>query len=78
MAKNTTVGYLKVPANGRLGKAYALGVRQLDKSGWTLRDAYTFSYKIKYQGRSYRAKNVRAVRRSATVRSADNATARKS
>ena len=57
MAKNTTVGYLKVPANGRLGKAYALGVKQLDKSGWTLKKAYTFSYKIKYQGRWYRAKN---------------------
>ena len=57
MAKNTTVGYLKVPANGRLGKAYALGVRQLDKSGWTLKDAYKFSYKLKYQGRWYRAKD---------------------
>ncbi|MBR3330494.1 MAG: hypothetical protein IKG25_04675 [Mogibacterium sp.] len=57
MAKNTTVGYLKVPANGRLGKAYALGVKQLDKSGWTLKNAYKFSYKLKYQGRWYRAKN---------------------
>ena len=57
MAKGTTVGYLKVPENGRLGKAYALGVKQLDKSGWTLKNAYKFSYKIKYQGRWYRAKN---------------------
>ena len=57
MAKGTTVGHLKVPKNGRLGKAYALGVKQLNKSGWTLKKAYTFSYKLKYQGRWYRAKN---------------------
>ena len=57
MAKDKKIGYLKVPKNGRLGKAYALGVRQLDKSGWSLKKAYKFSYKIKYQGRSYRAKN---------------------
>lgn len=57
MAKNTTVGYLKVPANGRLGQAYAMGVRQLNKSGWTLKKAYKFSYKLKYQGRWYRAKD---------------------
>ncbi|MBR3200891.1 MAG: hypothetical protein IKG17_06110 [Mogibacterium sp.] len=57
MAKNRKVGYLKIPKSGRLGKAYALGVKQLDKSGWSLRKAYKFSYRIRYQGRSYRAKN---------------------
>ncbi len=56
MAKDTTVGYLQVPADGRLGKAYALGVKQLDKSGWTLKKAYTFSYKLKYHDRWYRQK----------------------
>ena len=56
MAKDTTIGYLKVPASGRLGKAYALGVKQLDKSGWTLKKAYTFSYKLKYHDRWYRRK----------------------
>ncbi len=57
MAKGTKVGYLNVPANGRLGQAYAMGVRQLNKSGWDLKKAYKFSYKIKYQGRWYRAKD---------------------
>ncbi len=57
MAKNKKIGYLKIPKDGRLGKAYALGVKQLDKMGWSLKKAYRFSYKIKYQGRSYRAKS---------------------
>ena len=57
MAKNTKIGYLKIPKSGRLGKAYALGVKQLDKMGWSLKKAYKFSYKLKYQGRSYRAKD---------------------
>lgn len=57
MAKNTTVGYLKIPANGRLGRAYALGVRKLDSTKWTLKQAYKNSYKLKYKGRKYRAPN---------------------
>ncbi len=57
MAKNTKVGYLKVPASGRLGKAYALGVKKLDSTDWTLRQAYKNSYKLRYKGRWYRAKN---------------------
>lgn len=57
MAKNTTIGHLKIPENGRLGPAYAMGVTQLDKSGWSLKKAYTYSYKLKYQGRHYRAKD---------------------
>lgn len=56
MAKNTTVGHLHVPANGRLGEAYALGVKQLNKSGWSLKSAYKFSYKLKYRNRGYRQK----------------------
>ena len=57
MAKNTKIGYLKVPKNGRLGEAYALGVKQLNKSGWTLRKAYTFSYRLRYKDRWYRQKS---------------------
>ena len=56
MAKNTKVGYLKIPKSGRLGEAYALGVKALDKHGWTLRAAYRFSYKLKYYDRWYRRK----------------------
>ncbi|MBQ3281986.1 MAG: hypothetical protein IJH41_06250 [Eubacterium sp.] len=54
MAKNTKVGYLKVPKSGRLGEAYALGIKTLDKNGWSLRSAYRFSYKLKYYDRWYR------------------------
>ena len=56
MAKNTKVGYLKIPKSGRLGKAYALGVKKLDKTKWTLYQAYVNSYKLKYRGRWYRTK----------------------
>lgn len=54
MARNTTIGHLKIPANGQLGEAYALGVKQLDKSGWSLKNAYKFSYKLRYSGRGFR------------------------
>lgn len=57
MAKGTTVGHLKVPKSGRLGRAYYLGVKRLNKTGWSLKKAYKYSSKIKYQGRYYRAKN---------------------
>ena len=57
MAKNTKVGYLKIPKSGRLGKAYALGIRMLDNTKWTLRQAYKNSYQLKYKGRWYRAKD---------------------
>ena len=55
-AKNTTVGYLKIPAKGYLGEAYALGIKKLNKTDWTLRQAYKNSYKIRYQGRWWRQK----------------------
>lgn len=57
MAKGTTIKYLKIPKNGRLGEAYALGVKQLNKSGWSLKKAYKFSYKLKYRNRWYRTKD---------------------
>lgn len=57
MAKKTTIGHLKVPKNGRLGRAYYLGIKQLDKTGWSLRKAYRFSARLRYQGRWYRAKD---------------------
>lgn len=54
MAKGTTVGHLKIPKSGRLHKAYALGIKTLNKKGWTLRAAYKYSYKTKYYDRWYR------------------------
>lgn len=57
MAKNTKIGYLKVPKSGRLGEAYALGIKALNKHGWKLWNAYRFSYKLKYYDRWYRTKN---------------------
>lgn len=56
MKKGGKVKYLEIPKNGRLGEAYALGVRKLDKTKWTLRQAYKNSYKIKYKNRWYRRK----------------------
>lgn len=57
MAKNKKVGHLKVPKNGRLGQAYYLGIKKLNKIGWSLRAAYNWSAGMRYQGRWYRAKN---------------------
>ncbi|MGN1382543.1 MAG: hypothetical protein ACI4W2_06985 [Eubacterium sp.] len=56
MAKNTKIKYLKIPASGNLGKAYAMGIKQLNKSGWTLRKAFNYSAKLKYANRSMRKK----------------------
>lgn len=55
-AINTTVGYLKIPASGYLGEAYVLGIKKLNSTGWSLKQAYKNSYKIKYQGRWWRQK----------------------
>ena len=55
-AKGTTIGHLKIPASGHLGEAYALGIKKLNKTKWTLRQAYKNSYKIRYQGRWWRQK----------------------
>ena len=57
MVKNAKVGYIKIPSSGRLGEAYYRGVKRLDKIGWSLRKAYRWSARMKYQGRSFRAKN---------------------
>ena len=56
MQKGGKVKYLAVPASGRLGEAYALGVKKLDKTKWTLKQAYKNSYKLKYSGRWWRQK----------------------
>ena len=55
MFKNRKQGYLKIPKNGRLGKAYYLGIKRLNSIGWSLRKAYNWSARMRYQGRSYRA-----------------------
>ena len=60
MAKNTKIGYLKVPKSGRLGEAYALGIKALNKHGWKLWNAYRFSYRLRYYDRWYRTKNSEA------------------
>ena len=54
MVKGKKIGYLKIPKSGRLGKAYALGIKQLNKSGWSLRKAYNYSAGLKYKGRFFR------------------------
>ena len=54
MAKNTKIGYLKIPKSGALHEAYALGIRKLNKTHWSLRQAYKNSYKLKYYDRWWR------------------------
>lgn len=56
MAKNKKIKYLQVPKSGRLGEAYYYGVQKLDKTGWTLKQAYKNSYKIRYRNRWFRTK----------------------
>lgn len=57
MAKNTKIGYLKIPKSGELHEAYALGIRKLNKTHWSLRQAYKNSYKLKYYDRWWRQKS---------------------
>ena len=57
MAKNTKIKHLKIPKNGRLGRAYYLGIKRLDKTGWSLKSAFWWSVRMRYQGRWYRAKD---------------------
>ncbi|MBR3211471.1 MAG: hypothetical protein IKF70_00020, partial [Firmicutes bacterium] len=54
MAKGTTVGHLQVPKDGKLHEAYYYGIKVLNKNGWTLKAAYKYSWKTRYQGRWYR------------------------
>lgn len=56
-AANKRIGHLKIPKKGYLGRAYALGIKQLDKTGWTLRSAFVSSASLRYKGKKYRAKN---------------------
>ena len=51
MARNTKIGYLKIPKSGKLGSAYARGIRVLNRRGWSLRAAFRYSYQIRYKGR---------------------------
>ncbi len=60
MVKGKKVGHLKIPKSGKLGIAYYRGIRVLNKKGWKLRAAYTYSYKLKYANRWMRLKNSEA------------------
>ena len=54
MKKGGKVKYLEIPENGRLGEAYALGIKKLDSTKWTLKQAYKNSYRLKYYDRWWR------------------------
>lgn len=56
MASNEKVKYLKVPKSGNVGMAYVHGIRVLNKRGWSLWEAYKYSYKLKYAHRWMRKK----------------------
>ena len=56
-AANKRIGYLKIPKSGYLGKAYALGIKQMNKTGWPLKSAFVSSASLRYKGKKYRAKN---------------------
>lgn len=43
---------------GKRGKALAYGIKVLDRKGWSLKNAYTYSYKLKYANRPYRPDTV--------------------
>lgn len=62
MAKSTVIGHLKIPKSGRLHEAYYYGIKTLNKKGWTLRAAYKYSYKTRYQGRWYRVYKPKSLR----------------
>lgn len=45
---NAKVGSLKIGKKGRLGKAYAMAIRILNKRGWSLKKAYRYSTSLSY------------------------------
>ncbi|MGI6736265.1 MAG: transglutaminase domain-containing protein [Anaerovoracaceae bacterium] len=56
-AYNTSVGYIKVDKKGRVGKAYAEGIRVLNKKGWTLRAAFRYASHLRYANHDMRRKS---------------------
>lgn len=51
--KGKSVKYLKIPDKGYLGEAYVLGIKQLNKSGWSLKKAFKFSSSLRYYDHDY-------------------------
>lgn len=49
-----TIGHLKIPKSGILSQAYAYGIRKLDKHGWSLRKAFSYSCGLAYYGQLFR------------------------
>lgn len=60
MQKGGKVKYLKIPKSGNLGSAYANGIRVLNRNGWSLKKAYSYSYHLTYANRWMRKKNSQA------------------
>lgn len=56
MQKGGKVKYLSIPKSGNLGSAYANGLRVLNRNGWTLEKAYSWSYHLRYANRWMRKK----------------------
>lgn len=54
--KDAQIGHLTIPSKGYLGKAYYLGIKKLNKTKWTLKQAYKNSYRLKYANRWMRRK----------------------
>ncbi len=60
MVKNKTIGYLRIPKDGKLPLAYALGIRKLNSHGWNLYRAYSYSRSLAYYGQLYRTSSSEA------------------
>lgn len=55
--RNITIGK-KGYIGGQRGEALAYAIKALNKNGWSLKSAYTISYRLKYANRPYRPKTV--------------------
>ncbi len=59
MKKNCTFRYLRIPENGRLGKAYYYGVKVLNKNDWNKKKTFVYIARhTKYAHRSMRRDSI--------------------
>lgn len=54
---NKKIGHLRISELGYLSEAYALGIRRLNRSGWSLSKAYRNSYSLRYYDRWWRQRS---------------------
>lgn len=59
-AQNTNIKHLKIGKSGKLGSAYARGIKVLNRKGWKLRKAFNYAKAMPYANKQMRRKTISA------------------